>query len=52
MVRDGDVLTIDHRAACEELAEVQARAIADIPSRDWAGRRADDLMPLVYPTVS
>ncbi len=51
VVRDGEVMTIDHRAACEELAEVQARALADIPKRDWAGRRADDLMPLVYPVT-
>jgi cytosine/adenosine deaminase-related metal-dependent hydrolase len=52
VVANGEVLTIDHRAACEELAEVQARAIRDIPKRDWAGRSADELMPLVYPVTS
>ena len=51
VVCDGEVLTIDHRAACEELAEVQARALADIPKRDWAGRGANELMPLVYPVA-
>ena len=52
VVAEGEVLTIDHRAACEELAEVQARAVADIPGRDWAGRGADELMPLVYPVTT
>jgi len=52
VVRDGEVQTIDHRAACEELAEVQARAIADIPGRDWAGRDADTLMPRVFPVMN
>jgi cytosine/adenosine deaminase-related metal-dependent hydrolase len=45
VVVDGRCLTIDYAAAGAALEEAQARALARIPSRDWAGRDADAMAP-------
>ncbi len=51
VVRDGAVLTIDREAALDALAEAQAEALARVPERDWAGRTAEEMSPLVYPAA-
>jgi cytosine/adenosine deaminase-related metal-dependent hydrolase len=48
VVRDGQVLTVDVESMTEQLVAGQARRIATVPSRDWAGRTADQLAPPVY----
>jgi 5-methylthioadenosine/S-adenosylhomocysteine deaminase len=40
------VLTLDHTGALTALVEAQARMEADVPNRDWRGRRADQIAPL------
>ncbi|HTW70977.1 MAG TPA: amidohydrolase family protein [Acetobacteraceae bacterium] len=45
----GRVLTMDHAAALEVVAEGQARMLRDAPSRDWAGRPAEEIVPLSLP---
>ena len=45
----GRVLTMDHAAALEVVAEGQARMLRDAPSRDWAGRQAEEIAPLSLP---
>ena len=49
VVDQGQVLTLDHAAALEALAEAQARMIAAVPQHDWAKREADQLTPLSLP---
>lgn len=49
VVADGTPLMIDYRAACEALEAAQARSIAAVPKLDWAGRTADQLVPMVLP---
>ena len=49
LVRDGQVLTLDHRDAGERLTEAQARMMARCPSRDYRGRTADEITPLSLP---
>jgi cytosine/adenosine deaminase-related metal-dependent hydrolase len=49
VVREGRVLTIDVEAAHAALAEAQAAALQGVPGRDWAGRTAEQLSPMVYP---
>jgi 5-methylthioadenosine/S-adenosylhomocysteine deaminase len=51
VVDRGKVLTLDHAAALEALAEAQARMIAAVPRHDWAQRQASDLTPLSLPMV-
>jgi len=46
VVRDGAVLTLDHREALGRLADAQARMERDVPNHDFAGRSADELTPL------
>jgi 5-methylthioadenosine/S-adenosylhomocysteine deaminase len=46
VVDAGRVLTLDHAEALGLLADAQARMIADTPKHDWAGRRADQIVPL------
>jgi 5-methylthioadenosine/S-adenosylhomocysteine deaminase len=48
----GNVLTMDHAAALEEVAEGQQRMLRDTPSLDWAGRQADEIAPLSLPNWS
>lgn len=52
VVADGKVTTIDYRAASAALQEAQARSLAKVPTLDWAGRSADELAPMVLPTVA
>jgi 5-methylthioadenosine/S-adenosylhomocysteine deaminase len=49
VVEAGKVLTLDHAAALEALADAQARMIEAVPQYDWAGRRAEELTPLSLP---
>jgi cytosine/adenosine deaminase-related metal-dependent hydrolase len=47
----GRVLTMDHAAALAEVAEGQHRMLRDAPSRDWAGRTAEEISPLSLPVL-
>jgi 5-methylthioadenosine/S-adenosylhomocysteine deaminase len=47
----GRVLTMDHSAALAEVAEGQQRMLRDAPSRDWAGRTAEQISPLSLPVL-
>ena len=49
VVRGGEVLTLDHRAAGERLTAGQQKALAGVAERDWAGRGADEAFPLSLP---
>jgi 5-methylthioadenosine/S-adenosylhomocysteine deaminase len=46
IVAEGRLLTMDMDSALDELQAAQARSLAQVPQRDWAGRTADDLAPL------
>ncbi|MEQ9639691.1 MAG: amidohydrolase family protein [Alphaproteobacteria bacterium] len=46
VVRDGKVLTMDHRLALDRLAEAQARMMRDTPNHDFAKRTTDEISPL------
>jgi 5-methylthioadenosine/S-adenosylhomocysteine deaminase len=45
VVADGMVTTIDLEAATAALEEAQARVLAQVPGRDWAGRPIEHLAP-------
>ena len=45
VVRDGEVLTMDYRAAAEHLNEAQKRVADKVPQRDWAHRSAEQIAP-------
>jgi len=47
----GRVLTMDHAAALAEVTEGQQRMFSDAPSRDWAGRTAEQISPLSLPVL-
>ena len=47
----GRVLTMDHGAALAEVAAGQQRMLRDAPSRDWAGRTAEQISPLSLPPI-
>jgi 5-methylthioadenosine/S-adenosylhomocysteine deaminase len=47
----GRVLTMDHAAALAAVAEGQRRMLRDAPSRDWAGRTAEQIAPLALPML-
>jgi cytosine/adenosine deaminase-related metal-dependent hydrolase len=49
VMEQGRVLTMDHGAALEAVAEGQQRMLRDAPLRDWAGRTADEISPLSLP---
>jgi cytosine/adenosine deaminase-related metal-dependent hydrolase len=51
VVRDGEVLTIDHVDACGRLAEGQKRMMAKVPERDYRHRTADEITPLSLEVV-
>jgi cytosine/adenosine deaminase-related metal-dependent hydrolase len=51
VVRDGECLTIDYRAAAEELHEAQKRMIAGVPERDWAHRPLEAISPPTFLSV-
>ena len=44
-MKDGEVLTMDYRAAAEHLHESQQRIADEVPNRDWAHRSADQISP-------
>jgi cytosine/adenosine deaminase-related metal-dependent hydrolase len=48
---NGKVLTMDHEAALIAVAEGQQRMLHDAPSRDWAGRSAEQISPLSLPVM-
>lgn len=43
VVKDGQVLTMDFKAAALALSEAQKRIVAKVPERDWAHRTADKI---------
>jgi hypothetical protein len=43
---------MDHEAALTGVAEGQQRMLRDAPSRDWAGRSAEEISPLSLPVLS
>ncbi|MBL6453944.1 amidohydrolase family protein [Belnapia sp. T6] len=45
VVEDGEVLTMDYRAAAEQLNEAQKRVAETVPERDWAHRPAEKIAP-------
>jgi 5-methylthioadenosine/S-adenosylhomocysteine deaminase len=51
VVADGEVTTLDHRAAGERLTEAQKRMMATSRTRDYRGRSTDELAPLCLPMV-
>lgn len=51
VLADGEVTTLDHRAAGERLTEAQGRMMALCPSRDYRGRTADQIAPLSLPLM-
>jgi len=51
VMEHGRVLTMDHASALAEVAEGQERMLRDAPSRDWAGRSADEIAPLSLPML-
>jgi 5-methylthioadenosine/S-adenosylhomocysteine deaminase len=51
VVADGRVVNLDYQAASEALEEAQKRSMREVPKRDWAGRTADELAPLVLPIL-
>jgi 5-methylthioadenosine/S-adenosylhomocysteine deaminase len=51
VMENGQVLTMDHAAALAAVTEGQERMLRDAPSRDWAGRTADQISPLSLPML-
>lgn len=49
VVADRRVLTLDRREAAGRLAEAQRRMIEAVPSHDYAGRLAEEIVPLSLP---
>jgi 5-methylthioadenosine/S-adenosylhomocysteine deaminase len=49
VVSNGEVTTLDQRGAGERLAEGQVRMMAQVQTRDYRGRTADELTPLSLP---
>ena len=49
VVDRGKVLTLDHEAALDALAEAQGRMVAAVPQFDWGKRTADQLTPMSVP---
>ena len=49
VVREGEVLTLIHRAAAEPLEAVQRRALEGVAARDWAGRTPEQAFPRLAP---
>lgn len=51
VVRDGEVLPMDYRAAAEALHEAQRRVLDRAPSLDWARRPVDQISPPTFRTT-
>lgn len=52
VVANGKVLTMDYPAASALLQAAQKRSLARTPELDWAGRSAEEMAPMVLPTLS
>jgi 5-methylthioadenosine/S-adenosylhomocysteine deaminase len=52
VMESGHVLTMDHPAALAAVTEGQQRMLRDAPSRDWAGRTAEQISPLSLPMLA
>jgi 5-methylthioadenosine/S-adenosylhomocysteine deaminase len=48
VVEDGEVLTMDYRAAAAHLHESQKRIEGQVPQRDWAHRSAEQIAPTTF----
>ena len=51
VVSNGTVLTMDYAAASRTLEAAQKRSLARTPDLDWAGRDAEQMAPMVLPTM-
>ncbi len=51
VVADGRALNIDIQAASEALEEAQKRSLERVSKLDWNGRGAEQLAPMVLPTL-
>ncbi len=51
VVADGRVLTMDYTAASAVLQEAQKRSVSRTRQLDWAGRDADEMSPMVLPSM-
>lgn len=51
VVADGAVRTMNYRAASAVLQEAQRRSVSRTRQLDWAGRDADEMSPMVLPTL-
>ncbi|MEE8500821.1 MAG: amidohydrolase family protein [Kiloniellales bacterium] len=49
VVAEGVVLGLDHKDALGRLQQAQERMIQDVPSHDYARRRAEEIVPLSLP---
>lgn len=49
VLRDGEVLTLDHEAAIRGLEAAQQRAFPKTTERDWANRSVDEASPMTLP---
>ena len=52
VVRDGTVQSVDHASALEHLQVAQEQMLGHVSERDWAGRTADALAPMMLETVN
>jgi cytosine/adenosine deaminase-related metal-dependent hydrolase len=52
VVAEGRVLTMDYPAASAQLQAAQARSVARTRDLDWAGRSAEEMAPMVLPTMT
>ena len=51
VVADGKALNIDLQSVSEALEAAQKRSIEQVSNRDWAGRSAEEMAPMVLQTV-
>ena len=51
VVAEGKVLTMDYAGASRVLEAAQNRSLAHTPDLDWAGRSADEMAPMVLPSM-
>jgi cytosine/adenosine deaminase-related metal-dependent hydrolase len=51
VVADGKVLTMDYTSASAALDKAQKRSVSRTRQLDWAGRDADEMSPMVLPTM-
>ena len=49
VVRDRQVLNLDFLGASKKIGEVHQRIEASTPQKDYAGRTAEQIVPLVFP---